>query len=248
MAIETNQDCTTCGVMSRKVADKLRLKEPILRNIQDLRNLPLIPLNCSFGVVKEHVNDKVSLRKMLRIEGKKTDSDITILFAVRRPGCPACREQALQLSEFAAKDGRIALVGTVKENGADDQDILDFYDNFFHHSIYKDANWGIYKAMGSRKISGLGLFKGLMNSFNRYKRKKIDYTLGRSDGWMQGGLLVFDKNGHLRYAYEENFGEELDLELLAVAVAEARSDASSTLSISKDSDESSSELKESPSQ
>ena len=243
MAIEAHEDCTTCGVTSRKIADKLQLKEPLLRNIQDLRNLSLVPLNCSFGVVSEHQKDKVTLRKMLRLERKKTECDITILFAVRRPGCPACREHALQLSEFAAKDGRIALVGTVKETGADDKDIIDFYDNYFHHSIYKDASWGIYKAMGSRKISGRALFKGLMNSFSRYQRKKIDYTLGKSDGWMQGGLLVFDKDGHLRYAYEENFGDELDLELLSAAVAEARLDASGSSSISKDSDESSSEFK-----
>ena len=248
MAIEAQEDCTKCGVTSRKIADKLQLKEPLLRNIQDLRNLSLVPLNCSFGVLSENQKDKMSLRKMLRVERKKTDSDVTILFAVRRAGCAACREHALQLSEFAAKDGRIALLATVKETGADDKDILDFYEKYFHHSIYKDPTWGIYKAMGARKISGLGLFKGLMNSFHRYKQKKIDYSLGKSDGWMQGGLLVFDKDGHLRYAYEENFGDELDLELLAAAVAEARSDTSGSSSFSKDSDDSSSELKVDPSQ
>lgn len=245
MAIEGVSEtaaCSKCGAASGKIAEKLRPKEPLLRNIQDLRDLSLVPLNCSFGVVSEKDDTKVSLRKMLRMERKKTNSNVMILFAVRRAGCPACREHALQLSEFAAKDGKIALAATVKETGADDQDILDFYEKYFHHSIYKDPNWGIYKAMGARKISGFGLIRGIMNSLNRYKQKNIDYTMGKSDGWMQGGLLVFDKDGNLRYAYEENFGEELDLDLLSAAVAEARSDTSGSQSYSKDSEDSSSEL------
>ena len=238
MAVEVKENCEKCVQAPRKVLDELHLKEPLLRNIQDLRNLSLVPLNCSFGVVSENKDDKVTLRKMLVKERKKTRSDVTILFAVRRPGCPACREHALQLSEFAAKDGRIALVATVKETGTDDKDIIDFYDDYFHHSIYKDPSWGIYKAMGARKISGFGLIKGLINSLQRYKEKKIDYTMGKSDGWMQGGLLIFDRKGYLRYAYEENFGEELDLDLLSAAVAEARTDAGCSSSSSfRDSDD-----------
>ena len=234
MAIDLKNSCEACGRLSPKAVNKLQPKESLLKNSRDLRNLTLVPLNCSFGVLSEYSNEKIPMGKMLRKERKKKRSNVTIVFAVRRPGCPACREHALQLSEFAANDGGIALVATVKETGADNQDIIDFYQKYFHHSIYKDPTWGIYKAMGSRKISGLGLVKGLVTSIRRYKQKNIDYTVGKSDGWIQGGLLIFDRNGDLRFAYEENFGEELDLELLANAVAEARKDVSGSSSSFKE--------------
>lgn len=237
MAVDLRTSCEACGSAPRKPVNKLEPKEALLKNVKCLLSLPLVPLNCSFGVVSEA--QTMPLNKMLRKERKKTHSNVTILFAVRRPGCPACREQAMQLSEFAAKDGDIALVATIKETGPDDQDILDFYEKYFRHSIYKDSQWGIYKAMGSRKISGFGFIKGLVKSLQRYQQKNIDYTVGKSDGWMQGGLLIFDKRGNLRYVYEETFGDEIDLELLESAVAEARVDASGTSSSSFKEDSSS---------
>ena len=236
MAIDLKTSCEACGYAPRKMVGKLAPKETLLKNINDLRNLSLVPLNCSFGVVSEEHDGKLPLSKMLRKERKKTHSDVPILFAVRRSGCPACRESALQLSQFAAKDGRIGLVATVKETGPDDQDIIDFYEQYFRHSIYKDPNWGIYKAMGSRKISGFGFIKGLVTSLHRYKQKKIAYTMGQTDGWMQGGLLIFDKRGNLRYVYEENFGDEIDIELLTAAVAEARKNVEESSSSSFQND------------
>lgn len=237
MAVEIPRSCEACPTTttrSRQLCDKLQLKEPLRKNIQDLRNLSLVPLNCSFGVVSENVKDKMSLRQVIRKERHKSDCDVTILFAVRRPGCGGCREHAQQLSDFAAQNSGVALVATVKETGTDDKDILTFYEKYFHHAIYKDPSWGIYKAMGGRKVSGLGLIRGIMNSFKRHQNKKIETTMGQSDGWMYGGILIFDKHGQLCYAYEENFGEELDMDLLAAAVAEARAEGGSTSSSSSE--------------
>ena len=60
--------------------------------------------------------------------------------------------------------------------------------------------------------------------------------MGQTDGWMQGGLLIFDKRGNLRYVYEENFGDEIDIELLTAAVAEARKNVEESSSSSFQND------------
>lgn len=99
----------------------------------------------------------------------------------------------------------------------DDTGLLDFYEKYFRFPLYKDSKWMVYKAMGNRKLTMKGLLSGLMKSRSRHKKKKIDQTtLG--EGWLQGGLLIFDRNGQLRFSREEVYGDELNLEELSRAI------------------------------
>jgi len=131
----------------------------------------------------------------------------------------------VQLSELAAADSQVALVGAVKETGVADAELLKFYDLYFRHAIYKDDQWQVYKAMGGRKLSWIQLIAGSLRSEKRYKSKGIDNKKFGGDLHMQGGLLIFDKRGRLRYAYHEEYGYELDVDLVKQAITEIRRDA-----------------------
>ena len=132
----------------------------------------------------------------------------------------------MQLSELAADDSKLAVVGAVKETGVADAELLKFYDLYFRHSIYKDDRWQVYKAMGGRTLSWPQLIAGSFRAEKRYKRKGIDNKKFGGDLHMQGGLLIFDKQGRLRYAYKEEYGEELDMEIVKQAIAEIRQSGS----------------------
>mmetsp|Transcript_14641 Transcript_14641/g.27796 ORF Transcript_14641/g.27796 Transcript_14641/m.27796 type:complete len:146 (-) Transcript_14641:643-1080(-) len=79
--------------------------------------------------------------------------------------------------------------------------------------------------MGGRQLSWIQLIAGSIRSEKRYKRKGIDNKKFGGDLHMQGGLLIFDKRCRLRYAYHEEYGYELDMDLIKLAIAKIRQDA-----------------------
>jgi AhpC/TSA antioxidant enzyme len=125
------------------------------------------------------------------------------------------------LTQLAAQEKKLALWGIVKETGVDDAGLLDFYEKYFRFPLYKDAKWMVYKAMGNRKITMKSLMAGLLRSRGRYKKKNIDQTT-KGEGWLQGGLLIFDKNGVLRFGSEEHFGHEINIDELTAAIQQCR--------------------------
>lgn len=128
----------------------------------------------------------------------------------------------MQLSALAASDPKLAVVGAIKETGVADAELLKFYESYFKHSIYKDDRWKIYKAMGGRTLTWPQLITGALRSEKRYKRKGIENKKFGGDLHMQGGVLIFDKRGRLRYAYQEEYGYELDMDVIHQAIAEIR--------------------------
>lgn len=63
-------------------------------------------------------------------------------------------------------------------------------------------------------------------------KKLIKSEGGGSDMRTQGGVLIYDRTGTLRYAYQEQYGEPLDMESIKVAIDEAQVDEeTSSLSI-----------------
>ena len=135
----------------------------------------------------------------------------------------SCREHGLQLSALAANDGKIGLMGIVKETGQDDHHVLTFYEKYFrHNALYKDDKWRTYKCLGDRHLSMAAMLEGLRRfAAERYRRKGIPNEEG-GDHHTQGGLLLFDATGNLRYVYEEEYGVELDMDLLRAAVRAIR--------------------------
>jgi hypothetical protein len=124
-----------------------------------------------------------------------------------------------------AEDSSAALLATVKETGVDDKALLDFYEKYFaRHAIYKDEKWKLYHAMGGRKISVGKLVTGLMKSFRRHREKKVEASpnITAGDGWMQGGVLIFDRRGNLRHLIEEDYGEPLDTQAIKDVIEEIK--------------------------
>ena len=189
-----------------KVPQSMLMSETLRKNAKGLRGIPLIPLNCTFGVVKE--KDPVPFKIAVRSEAKIKRTDVSVVFVVRRPGCVSCREHGQQLTELAVEDPSIALWAIVKETGIEEQGILTFFSDYFHYPIYKDEKWKTYKAMGERTLTSFKILKRCLAARGRWAEKGLINRLKGGDIWVQGGILLF-KRGRLRYAYEEEYGKEL---------------------------------------
>lgn len=204
---ETDESFDRMSMSVRKLAQDGKLDH--------VYKIPLVELNCQFGIVRNRTEDLVPLQTAVKRERSRQKSKVTVVFAVRRPGWPSCREHGQQLAELVAEEPSAALLATVKETGADDKALLDFYEKYFaRHAIYKDEKWNLYRAMGGRSVRIGQVVKGLFSSFRRYKEKKIEASrnITAGDGWMQGGVLIFDKGGNLKHVIEEIFGEPLDVQ------------------------------------
>jgi hypothetical protein len=227
-----NKDATPTAEPSKnktsiQVSSTVELEESLRLSAPRLYKIPLIPVDCSFGMVTEKEEKKICLQPMTRKERRVAGSDVTVLFAIRRPGCGACREHGLQLTELA-KQEKVCIVGAIKETGVDNAALLDFYDTYFHFPIYKDTKWEIYHAMGGRKISTWQALTKTGGLLRRWNQKKIVNIPSGGDIWTQGGVMIFDKTGELRYCFYENFGDEYDMDELRNAIREARQNPSSS--------------------
>ena len=197
---------------------RVELKNPLIQHKTDIGNVKVERLDCSFGVVRVD-GDPLPLRRAVKTERRIQGAAATIVFAIRRPGCGNCREHASQLVELAKNfDDKVALVGVVKEIGVADVELDNFYQNYFRRPIYRDPDWKVYHMMGNRRLSIVSLLMGHLKNLRRYKRKKIENVPFGGDLFTQGGLLIFDKKGELRYAYDEVFGEELNITAISTAL------------------------------
>jgi hypothetical protein len=130
-----------------------------------------------------------------------------------------CREHGQQLTALAA---HVPLWGVVKETGVDDEGLLEFYNKYFPFPLFLDENLSIYQGMGNRKIglrtwNPIRLWRGFRSMGSRLKEKKIEGNLV-GEGMIQGGILIFDKEGKIQYAYEEAIGDELDMDDIRAAL------------------------------
>lgn len=117
------------------------------------------------------------------------------------------------------------MAGTVKETGLDDDGLTEFHQSYFdRHTIYNDEKWQLYNAMGGKNVGAWNLFKATFSGMPRWYKKGISNSAkkDRTDPWMLGGVLVFDKKGNLVYAMEETIGEEFSMARLERAIGAAR--------------------------
>ena len=224
------------------VPSSLWLKPSLRDNVQKLGKIPLAPLNMTFGVVNP--KPAVSMRAALRHERQSSpslhnknksvsSSDITVVFAVRHPGCAQCREHGQQLSDLLAETtGPMQGVhawGIVKEAvSQQDPGLLGFYNDYFHYPLYVDDKWSVYQAMGGRRLCPIKGLKLAIMSRSRWARKGIFSQVKCGDAFMQGGVLIF-KRGTLRFALEEAFGKEMDVDAIRIAVQALKEEDSSSL-------------------
>eukprot|EP00804_Cyclotella_cryptica_P023211 CCRYP_000398-RE/>CCRYP_000398-RE protein AED:0.08 eAED:0.07 QI:0/0/0/1/0/0.33/3/0/189 len=130
----------------------------------------------------------------------------SICFVVRRPGTTSDVMSGYHV------------FGTVKEIGVDDTGLRDFHRLYFTYPLYRDDGLVFYNDFfGKRKIklttyNPFKLFKSYKEMNNRLRDKKL----------IQGGVVIFDKMGQARYAYEEETGSPLDIEDILAALKAIR--------------------------
>jgi hypothetical protein len=196
---------------------------PILADKNLLYDVPLIHIDCSFGIVCEQRQKIASLRKILHRERKKLPAEVTVVFVVRRPGCGACRDHGRQLTSLLINMSHVNAIGIIKEIDVDNKALLEFYEEYFKYPIYKDENWFIFKKIfGDRKIPILKLLCTFYKMTKRYKERKIVNRPFGGDIFTQGGVLIFDKEGTLRHVFYENYTEDFDLEEMKSAIEDAK--------------------------
>ena len=121
------------------------------------------------------------------------------------------------------------LFGTVKEVGVDDEGLSVFYNEHFKYPLYKDDALVFYNDFfGRRKLklttyNPFKLYSGYKEMNKRLKEKKLEGNL-TGEGLVQGGVVIFDKSGKARFAYEEETGKELVMEDIVSALKAIQSD------------------------
>jgi hypothetical protein len=227
--VDTTEEFSDEASTLNSVPRSLWLSQSLRENAKTIPTIPLVPLNCTFGVINQRpaVTMKVALKQERKVVLHKfeTKSNISIVFAVRHPGCPQCREHGLQLSEMVASGDsllqNVNLWGIVKEVGLqqdENKGLLNFYDNYFHFPLYMDNKWNVYKAMGGRKLTIVSIIKHALMARSRWAKKGIcSQSSACGEALMQGGVLIF-KDGRLRFAMEEKFGKELETDDIRAAI------------------------------
>lgn len=129
-----------------------------------------------------------------------------------------CREQGRQLTDLVTDKSQpldgFELFGLVKETGVDDQGLTEFYKDSFNFPLYKDEDLVFYNEFyGKRKLklttwNPLKLYSGYKDMTKRLKEKDLEGNL-IGEGLVQGGIIIFGKDGKPKYSYEEETGSEI---------------------------------------
>jgi len=152
----------------------------------------------------------------------------SVCFVVRRPGWVLCREQGQQLTDLAANidtrplDG-FELFGLIKETGVDDQGLTEFYKDSFNFPLYKDQDLVFFNDFfGQRKLklttlNPYRIYRAYKDTSKRLKEKQLEGNLV-GEGMVQGGIIIFGKDGTAKYAYEEETGSEVPIDDIVAAL------------------------------
>jgi hypothetical protein len=112
-------------------------------------------------------------------------------------------------------EDRVAAWAVVKEINVDNEGLIELYQNHFRFPFFLDKKMRLYKAMGKNLINP---FRFFYNVSKGAKKRIADKGLegnfvGKGEGLILGGVLIFDAQGTIQYAYQERSGaEELPIE------------------------------------
>ncbi|CAN0374720.1 unnamed protein product, partial [Ascophyllum nodosum] len=142
-----------------------------------------------------------------------------IVFVVRRPGCPLCREHALDLSEkqaeFAAKG--VKLVGVVHEKLG----VEEFSTGFFKNGeLYFDEEKAFFNSLGMRWEGQSALLKpSVIRNIARVQTRGVKGNF-EGEGKLLGGLLVVGTgDSGVKFEHKEAvFGDHAKMEDIMAAV------------------------------
>ena len=185
----------------------------------DLHEIPLKPISFEGKKAKEAIAQPL---QEVVMAGCSTDkSAVNVLFAIRRPGCGQCREHGMQLAEICQSNPNVNLMGVIKDTVGIHQSIFEFYSNYFTFPLYKDEGWNLYHTIGNKKLNLFKMVSKAPALEVRYAKKGIRNIPFGGDLFTQGGVLIFDKQGKLRFVYYETYGKPLDMDALQWAIEQA---------------------------
>ncbi|KAL7440355.1 hypothetical protein ACHAXH_008072, partial [Discostella pseudostelligera] len=107
----------------------------------------------------------------------------------------------------------------VKETGIDDEGLKEFATEYFPHPTYKDQALVFYNALGSGKLS-IGFNPFAMIQLIRDSMKRIKELGG--EGFLQGGWILFDKEGIPQAAFQENAKQRVPIDEIIKEVQSMR--------------------------
>jgi len=106
------------------------------------------------------------------------------------------------------------IFGIIKETGVDDEGLVDFVEKYFNYPIYCDKSYAFYHALGDRKVglkdilNPFSFFGILCDAFQRITSKSIDGNMF-GEGIIQGGYIIFSRDGKAKAMYQEQTGSDL---------------------------------------
>ena len=118
------------------------------------------------------------------------------------------------------------LFGVVKETGIDDEGLAEFSKKYFGgFPLYCDKSYCFYQALGDRKTVQLPslwtVFTSFLSAWTRIGSKNIEWN-SKGEGVVQGGIMIFDAKGKLKFAYKEETGVDVPVKDIAIALEAAR--------------------------
>ncbi|CAB9511934.1 family with sequence similarity 213, member [Seminavis robusta] len=201
---------------------KARKHHEVSRNSGvDIGSVPLVPVEFGSdnGKVVPLMECKSSLSSVLESQAGRPNGQVTAVFCIRREGCGSCRDHGNQLKELYEQFPHLNLFGVIKNAPIkNDAALSEFYSKHFPFPIYRDDQWDTFKFLGNRNLSIWKTLKCGKKLTKRYSDCKIKNALIGGDHFTQGGILLFDKNGMLRYVYYERYGDRLDVDALKWAI------------------------------
>ena len=123
------------------------------------------------------------------------------------------------------------MFGIVKETGVDDGGLMEFHEKYFSYPLFCDKSYSFYQALGDRKVSAaiilnpISLITMACDAYMRITSKGIGGNVGKGEGLVQGGIIIFDKKGKPRFAYEEDTGHDLPVKDILAAINAVRRDS-----------------------
>lgn len=125
------------------------------------------------------------------------------------------------------------IFGIVKETGVDDEGLVEFADKYFDFPLYCDKTFSFYQALGDRRIglkeilNPLSLIGIICDSIKRVTEKSVDGNF-YGEGTVQGGYIVFSKDGKAQCMYQEQTGVDIRVAELVAALDAVRSNTAAT--------------------
>ena len=104
----------------------------------------------------------------------------------------------------------------VKETGIDDEGLKEFQTEYFPYPTYKDTKLTFYNALGSGKLSlgfnPFAMISFMMDSMKRIKELGVKNYNTKGEGFLQGGWILFDREGIPQAAFQENAKKRVPIE------------------------------------